>query len=312
MTPAARRLAVGWLQDGFGVSQRRSCRVLDVVRSTIQYRSRRADDSALRAELVGLAAQRRRFGYRRLTVLLRRGGLRVNHKKVYRVYREEGLAVRRRKRRKLAAGARIVLAAPTQSNQRWSMDFMGDSLATGRTFRIFNLVDDYSREAIATEIDTSLPGLRVVRVLERVAETRPLPAVIVCDNGPEFTGRALDAWAYARGVQLHFIRPGKPIENAFVESFNGRLREECLNVSWFQNLFDARRKIAAWRREYNQERPHSSLDYRTPEEFADLVRTKQKGLYKPDAGQEVSNADPLPHTPIPAQHGDGVEFRIPK
>jgi putative transposase len=242
--------------------------VLDVVRSTIQYRSRRADDSALRAELVGLAAQRRRFGYRRLTVLLRRGGLRVNHKKVYRVYREEGLAVRRRKRRKLAAGARIVLAAPTQSNQRWSMDFMGDSLATGRTFRIFNLVDDYSREAIATEVDTSLPGLRVVRVLERVAETRPLPAVIVCDNGPEFTGRALDAWAYARGVQLHFIRPGKPIENAFVESFNGRLRDECLNENWFADLQEARTKIGVWRIDYNEVRPHSALGNRTPTEYA--------------------------------------------
>jgi putative transposase len=182
VTPAARRLAVGWLQDGFGVSQRRSCRVLDVIRSTIQYRSRRPDDTALRAELIGLAAQRRRFGYRRLTVLLRRGGTCVNHKKVYRLYREERLAVRRRKRRKLAAGARIFLAAPTQPNQRWSMDFMGDSLATGRTFRIFNLVDDYSREAIATEVDTSLPGLRIVRVLEQIAQTRPLPAMIVCDN----------------------------------------------------------------------------------------------------------------------------------
>jgi putative transposase len=268
VTPAARRLAVGWLQDGFGVSQRRSCRVLAVVRSTIQYRSRRPDDAALRAELVGLAAQRRRFGYRRLTVLLCRGGLRVNHKKVYRLYREEGLAVRRRKRRKLAAGARIVLAAPTQPNQRWSMDFMGDSLATGRTFRILNLVDDYSREAIATEVDTSLPGLRVVRVLERVALTRPLPAMIVCDNGPEFTGRALDSWAYARGVQLHFIRPGKPIENAFVESFNGRLRDECLNENWFADLQEARTKIGMWRIDYNEVRPHSALGNRTPTEYA--------------------------------------------
>ena len=166
MTPAARRLAVGWLQDGFGVSQRRSCRVLDAVRSTIQYRSRQADDASLRTELVALAAQRRRFGYRRLTVLLRRGGLRVNHKRVYRLYRQEGLAVRRRKRRKLASGARIVLAPPTRPNERWSMDFMGDSLASGRTFRILNIVDDYSRAVVATEVDTSLPGLRIVRVLD--------------------------------------------------------------------------------------------------------------------------------------------------
>ena len=202
-----------------------------------------------------LAAQRRRFGYRRLTVLPRRGGLRVNHKKVYRLYPEEGLAVRRRKRRKLAAGARIIVAAPTQPNQRWSMDFMGDSLATGRTFRILNLVDDYSREAIATEVDTSLPGLRVVRVLERVAETRPLPAMIVWNNGPEFTGRALDSWAYARGVQLHFIRPGKPIENAFVESFNGRLRDECLNENWFADIQEARSKIGVWRIDYTKSGP---------------------------------------------------------
>jgi len=239
-----------------------------VVRSTIQYRSRRPDDSALRAELVTLAAQRRRFGYRRLTVLLRRGGMLVNHKKVYRLYTAEGLAVRRRKRKKLAAGARILLTQPTQPNQRWSMDFMGDSLATGRTFRILNIVDDYSREAVAIEVDSSLPGLRVVRVLERLAKERPLPALLVCDNGPEFTGRALDAWAYARRVQLHFIRPGKPIENAFAESFNGRLRDECLNENWFADLPEARSKIGAWRIDYNEVRPHSALGNRTPIEYA--------------------------------------------
>jgi putative transposase len=233
------------LQDGFGVSQRRSCRVVGAVRSTMQYRSRRGDDSALRAELVALAAQRRRFGYRRLTGLLRRGGTVVNHKKVYRLYCEERLTVRRRKRRKLAAGTRIVLAPPTAPNERWSMDFMGDSLATGRTFRILNIVDDYSREAIATEVDTSLPGLRVARVLDRIAMTRPLPAMIVCDNGPEFTGWALDAWAYAHRVQLRFIRPGKPIENAFAESLNGRMRDECLNEHWFADLAEARSKIGS-------------------------------------------------------------------
>jgi putative transposase len=268
VTPAARRLAVGWLQDGFGVSQRRSCRVLDAVRSTMQYVSRRPDDTPLRTELVALAAQRRRFGYRRLTVLLRRSGIRVNHKKVYRLYRAEGLAVRRRKRRKIAAGARILLAPPTQPNQRWSMDFMGDSLASGRTFRILNIVDDYSREAVATEIDTSLPGLRVVRVLDAVAQTRSLPAMLVCDNGPEFTGLALDAWAYSRGVQIHFIRPGKPIENAYAESFNGRMRDECLNEHWFADLAEARSWISAWRTDYNEVRPHSALGNRTPTAYA--------------------------------------------
>lgn len=268
MTPAARRLAVGWLQDGFGVSQRRSCRVVGAVRSTVQYESRRPDDAAVRTELRSLAAQRRRFGYRRLTVLLRRAGQRINHKKVYRIYREEGLAVRRRKRKKLAAGVRIVLAPPTQPNQRWSMDFMGDSLASGRPFRILNIVDDYSREAIATEVDTSMPGQRVVRVLDQIASMRPLPRTIVCDNGPEFTGRALDAWAYARGVQLHFIRPGKPIENAFAESFNGKMRDECLNESWFADLGEARTKIGLWRIDYNEVRPHSALGNRTPTEYA--------------------------------------------
>jgi putative transposase len=215
-----------------------------------------------------LAAQRRRFGYRRLTVLLRRAGQQINHKRVYRIYRQEGLAVRRRRRKKLAAGIRIVLAPPTQPNQRWSMDFMGDSLASGRPFRILNIVDDYTREAIATEVDTSMPGQRVVRVLEQIASTRPLPTTIVCDNGPEFTGRALDAWAYARGVQLHFIRPGKPIENAFAESFNGKMRDECLNENWFADLGEARTKIGLWRIDYNEVRPHSALGNRTPTEYA--------------------------------------------
>ena len=268
VSPAARRLAVGWLQDGFGVSQRRSCRVLGAVRSTVQYQPRRPDNAALRAELVMLAAQRRRFGYRRLAVLLRRAGQRINHKKVYRIYREEGLPVRRRKRKKLAAGVRIVLASPTQPNQRWSMDFMGDSLASGRPFRILNIVDDYSREAIATEVDSSMPGLRVVRVLEQIASTRPLPTTIVCDNGPEFTGRTLDAWAYARGVQLQFIRPGRPIENAFAESFNGKMRDECLNEGWFAELAETRTKIGLWRIDYNEVRPHSALGNRTPTEYA--------------------------------------------
>jgi putative transposase len=271
----ARRQAVGFVFDGFGVSQRRSCRVLGVARSTIQYRTQRTEDGALRAALLELAAQRRRFGYRRLTVLLRRGGRHVNHKKVYRLYRAEGLAVRRRKRKKLGAGTRVVLATPTQPNQRWSIDFMRDTLANGRSFRILNLVDDCTREAIVSEVDTSLPGARVVRVLEQVAQRRGLPTMIVCDNGPELAGRALDAWAYHRKVQLHFIRPGKPIENCFVESFNGRMRDECLNEHWFLDLGDARRKIETWRVDYNEVRPHSSLDDRTPTEYAQGDRLSQ-------------------------------------
>jgi putative transposase len=264
----ARRQVVGFVQDGFGVSQRRSCRVLSVARSTMQYRSVRADEGALRTALVTLAAQRRRWGYRQLTRMLRRAGHAVNHKRVYRLYRAEGLTVRRRKRKKLAAGTRVVLAPPTQANQRWSLDFMHDTLANGRTFRVLNIVDDHTREALAIEVDTSLSGLRVVRVLERLARTRPLPAMIVCDNGPELTGKALDAWAYQRRVQLHFIRPGKPNENPFVESFNGRMRDECLNEHWFLDLADARATIETWRIDYNEVRPHSSLDGRTPTEYA--------------------------------------------
>lgn len=264
----ARRQVVGFVQDGFGVSQRRSCRVLSVARSTMQYRSVRGDDDALRTALVTLAAQRRRWGYRQLTRMLRRTGHVANHKRVYRLYRAEGLMVRRRKRKKLAAGTRIVLPPPTQANQRWSMDFMHDTLASGRTFRVLNIVDDHTREALAIEVDTSLSGARVVRVLERLARTRSLPTMIVCDNGPELTGKVLDAWAYERRVQLHFIRPGKPNENPFVESFNGRMRDECLNEHWFVDLADARAKIETWRIDYNEVRPHSALDGRTPTEYA--------------------------------------------
>jgi len=267
VTPTARRLAVGFVQDGFGVSQRRSCGVLGVARSTCRYASQRSEDP-VRAPLRELAAQRPRFGYRRLGILLRRAGWRVNDKRVYRLYRADGLAVRRRRRRKLAAGTRIVLPVPTQPNQRWSMDFMGDTLASGRTFRTLNIVDDCSRECLEIEVDTSISGVRVTRVLDRIGEGRPLPAVIVLDNGPEFTSKALDAWAYAHGVRLQFIRPGKPVDNAFVESFNGKFRDECLNEHWFQGLADARTKIGAWKTDYNEVRPHSALCDRTPTKFA--------------------------------------------
>lgn len=267
VTPTARRLAVGALRGDFPVSLSRACAVLEVARSSCRYVSRR-DDEPLRAALRTVAAIRPRFGYRRLHVLLQREGWRCNHKRVYRLYRAERLAVRRRRRRKLAAGCRIVLPVPTRPHERWSMDFMGDTLANGRTFRTFNLVDDGSRECLAIEVDHGLSGQRVVRVLDRVAATRPLPKQIVVDNGPEFTSRALDAWAYARGVQLHFIRPGKPVDNAFVESFNGKFRDECLNSHWFFDLDDARTKIEAWRIDYNEVRPHSALGNRTPTEYA--------------------------------------------
>jgi putative transposase len=198
----------------------------------------------------------------------------VNHKRVYRLYREEGLAMRRRKSKRFRAEARVPLELPTRVNQMWTMDFTRDSLASGRKFRTLNLMDGYTREALWIEVDNSLPGLRVVRVLERVAQERSVPEAIQVDNGPEFISRVVDQWAYANGVALHFIDPGKPVQNAFIESFNGKFRDECLNQNWHTSLGDARRIIEAWRVDYNTVRPHSSLGYRTPEEYAAEVAAR--------------------------------------
>lgn len=249
------------------VSERQACRYTGFARSSQRYRTRRPARSELRERLHTLALLRPRWGYRRLYRLLRREGHVVNKKLVQRVYREEGLTVRRRKRKRVAV-PRMPLPAPTKPNERWSMDFVSDALGDGRRFRALTIVDDCTRESPAIEVDTSLPGARVVRVLERLAETRGLPKAIVCDNGPEFRGEALDQWADRRGVALQFIQPGKPVQNAFAESFNGRLRDECLNESWFVSLLDAQHTIEAWRIDYNGARPHSGLADRTPEEFA--------------------------------------------
>lgn len=252
-----------------GLSVRRACRLVGLGRSTQQYRPRpRLDEVALRSRLRELAEQRRRFGAPRLHVLLRREGWAVNHKRTERLYRAEGLALRRRRHRKRAAGVRVTLPAATRPTERWSMDFLHDRLEDGRRFRVLTMVDDYSRECPALVADTSLTGARVAQVLERLAESRGLPALITVDNGPEFAGSALDAWAYRRGIQLHFIQPGHPTQNAYVESFNGRLRDECLNEHWFSTLEEARRLIETWRQDYNTVRPHSSLGDRTPAEFA--------------------------------------------
>ena len=224
----------------------------------------------MRHRLRELAAQRRRFGSPRLHVLLKREGLVVNHKRTERIYREEGLALRRKRRSKGAAGARVIIPAPERPNQKWSMDFVTDSVVTGRRFRALAIVDDYSRECPAIEVDTSLGGARVVGVLDRLAEMRGLPEVITVDNGPEFAGKVLDEWAYRKGVKLSFIRPGKPVENAFAESFNSRLRDECLNDNWFLSIRHARQVIEAWRRDYNTVRPHSSLGGLAPQEFMEL------------------------------------------
>jgi len=251
------------------MSERHACRLLGLGRTTHRYRARKAErDGALRTRLKELAAQRMRFGYRRLTAMLLREGMPANHKRVYRLYREEGLAMRIRQRRRIRWSGAVVKPAASQPNERWSMDFVTDCVSSGKVIRMLTLVDDCTRECPVIEVDTSLGGLRVRRVLDRIAGERGLPGAIVLDNGPEFRGRALAAWSEERGVRLEFIQPGKPTQNAYIESFNGRLRDECLNANWFTSLSDARRKVETWRLDYNQQRPHSSLDYLPPAEFA--------------------------------------------
>jgi putative transposase len=223
----------------------------------------------LRVRLRELAEDRRRWGYRRLQVLLRREGWAVNSKRVYRIYVEEKLVVRKgKRRRRICAQARVLLAAPVKKNETWTMDFLQDALSSGRKVCTLSIEDAYTREMLAIEVDTSLPALRVVRVLDKLRLERGLPVRIVIDNGTEFTSKALDQWACENKVALHFITPGRPMENGYIESFHGKFREECLNEHWFLTLDDARETIESWRIDYNQVRPHSALGYLTPEEFA--------------------------------------------
>ncbi len=259
--------------EGLGLSERRACLLIGVSPSVYRYEGKRGNDDELRTRIRELAGEMKRFGSPRLHIMLKREGLVVNHKRTERIYREEGLGLRRKRRRsrKGTAGARMIIPAPERPNQKWSMDFVSDSTVTGRRIRALMIVDDYSRECPAIEVDTSLGGVRVVGVLERFAETRRLPEVITVDNGPEFAGKALDEWAYRRGIKLNFIRPGKPLENAFAESFNGRLRDECLNINWFMSIKYAREVIESWRQDYNEVRPHSSLKGRSPKKYVEAV-----------------------------------------
>ncbi len=264
MKPAQKRAVVRYFRVGFRVSERRACRLVGVARSSYRYRSQAADQTALRLRLRDLATTRVRYGYRRLHVLLRREGWRVNHKRVYRLYREEGLGIRVKRRKKLASAARMLPPPAYRPQERWSMDFLSDSLADGRRFRVLTIVDTVSRVSPAIEVGVSLTGERVVAVLERLKGTMGRPERIAIDNGPEFISKALDAWAYRNGVQLEFSRPGKPTDNAFVESFNGRFRDECLNQHWFASLEEVRKTVEGWRIEYNTERPHRALGQQTP------------------------------------------------
>lgn len=274
--PTDRRQAVGSIRASYEFSERRACRVLGFSRSSHRYASRRLEAAELLERLRAHAASRPRFGYRRLHLLLRREGEQVNHKRIYRLYRLEGLSVRTKRRKRMVAAPRTVLPPPTRPNQRWSMDFVSDVTEKGRRFRVLTLVDDFTRRCMALVVDTSFSGRRVGRVLDELATVHRLPETIVVDNGPEFTSNALDQWAYQRGAKLHFIRPGKPVENAYVESFNGKFRDECLNSNWFADLLHARAVIEAWRVDYNDVRPHSSLDGLSPSEYE--ASFNQRGL----------------------------------
>jgi putative transposase len=288
VSPQARREAVTVLmtERDFGVT--RACGLLQISRALYRYQSRRPECAGLRERIAEIAALKRRYGYRRIHVLLRREGWRVNRKLTYRLYRQAGLAVRRRKRKRIGPFERKPLPKPTEANRSWSMDFVSDGLADGRRIRCLAIVDDCTRECVALEVDTSITGTRVKAVLERLADTRGLPRSITVDHGPEFEGQVLDAWAYRSNVQLSFIRPGKPNENAYIESFNGKFRDECLNEHWFVTMVQARRSIENWRIEYNTERPHSSLGDLTPEEFA------ERSLARKEERVSLSTADSNP------------------
>jgi putative transposase len=263
---------VGHVRKKHGLSERRACRILGFWRGTMRYQSQRRVAPELLEDLRQVAMERPRFGYRRLHVMLRRKGWSVNKKLVLRLVRENGWLVRRRQRKKLAAVPRVSVPQPTRPNEAWAMDFVMDGTAVGRSFRTLNVIDRFTRECLVIEVDTSITGQRVVAVLALLVAMRGKPQSIRIDNGPEFISKALDAWAFEHGVALHFIRPAKPTENGHIESFNGRMRDECLNQNWFVDVADAKEKIELWRNDYNEVRPHSSLGYLTPMEYINQLR----------------------------------------
>lgn len=266
------------MREQTSISIRRACLLVGLSRTVLNYKPKNQPvNEHIQARLMTLAAERRRFGYRRLHALVRREGIVANHKRIYRLYTEAGLAVKRRKKRHGVAVERQALTLPSGPNQVWSMDFVSDALANGRRIKVLTIVDDFSKESIDLVADFGISGVYVTRVLDRVARFRGYPKAIRTDQGPEFTGHALDQWAYLHGVQLKLIQAGKPTQNAFIESFNGRFRDECLNDHWFTSLAEARILIAAWRQDYNQQRPHSALGYLTPAEYAAKHRAFLRG-----------------------------------
>ena len=286
----AQRLRV--LEDENG---RRACKIIRADRKTVRYRSRRVPDTELRERLRNLAEARRRFGYRRLFVLLRRDGERSGKNRIYRLYREEGLAVRKRNSRRRAVGTRAPILVEARLNARWSLDFVHDQFACGRRFRVLNVVDDVSRECLAAVPDTSISGRRVARELDALIARRGKPGMIVSDNGTEFTCTAILSWAAEHEVAWHYIAPGKPTQNGFVESFNGRMRDELLNETLFFGLDHARQKLAAWVEDYNTQRPHSSIGYQTPAAHAGLLVAAEQYVVYP-APRGVTQAGTLVKT----------------
>ena len=296
--PAAQRAAVAHLQGRMGLSERRACSIVGADRTMVRYRSRRPADSELRARLRELANERRRFGYRRLFVLLRREGESSGINRIHRLYREEGLTVRKRRARRKACGVRAPIPVEARPNARWSLDFVSDQFANGRRFRVLNIVDDATKECLGAIPDTSISGRRVARELTSIVTRRGKPGSIVSDNGTEFTCNAMLAWCKDNAIDWHFIAPGKPIQNAFVESFNGRMRDELLNETMFFSLDDARSKIAEWVADYNDERPHSSLKYQTPAAYAATFTA---------TGDRLRNPDQLRRSPVAPPAPDGVK-----
>jgi len=317
VTPAVKREAVAHVRSAFELSERRACRMIGCVRMTVRYRSRRAADTELRERLRALAHERRRFGYRRLHVLLRREGFIVNHKRLFRIYREERLLVRRRGGRKRALGTRAPMLIPEWPNDRWSLDFVADQFIDGRRLRILVVVDDCTRECLALIADTSISGVRVARELDRLRGERGKPKTIVSDNGTELTSNAILRWADDHKIAWHYIAPGKPVQNAFAESFIGRLRDELLNETLFRSLAHTRAALEAWRADYNSERPHSRLGWMSPAIYA--AERRSAALRSADGSAprtaaitaQAGTTDPQTPVPLDKNWGQRHHFRYP-
>jgi transposase InsO family protein len=292
--PAAKREAVAHLQTVMDLSERRACRIVSADRKMIRYRSCRPPDTALRSRLRDLANARRRFGYRRLFVLLRRDGEPSGLNRIYRLYREEGLGVRKRRARRRAVGTRAPILVEARPNARWSLDFVHDQFANGRRFRVLNIVDDVTKECLAAVPDTSIPGRRVARELTALIERHGKPGMIVSDNGTEFTCNAMLTWSESHKIQWHFIAPGKPMQNGFCESFNGKMRDELLNETLFFGLDHARAQITDWVDDFNHQRPHSALGYLTPAAYAANLTATCDRLRNPDQLRRSHVAHPAP------------------